>query len=383
MLVMEQISEHGIHPAGLIAAAELFEVESDLKVNGKGEAAVVHTQPSLVLMETVKTAVRESRQTWRIFHFETLLDAMNEDAETTDPVIADLVRKCLDFLGVLHLVRDWWWDHPSSSKNSKNDALGNLIVNIASVAGGHIEVGELREGVIRRIRFRKGELTPPRDVLLEFSDQHSDLGVEGDVVVTTKDVDWRSRIGSESVLVDVIKSDPKLVMTRQELKSKTVQRGINENTFNVWTTYSPYLKHLGPNIWGIRGVQPKSKDIELLRSNSNKRQKRVLDHEWLPNGRFRLVVKLPSESSLSSFVVGIPSSESAFLWGNSFDIMSGSGSAFRKVKIASGGTAYGFGPLLRRLGAEEGDIMVADFDLTDSKVYIDVFLESEEVADDL
>jgi hypothetical protein len=92
------------------------------------------------------------------------------------------------------------------------------------------------------------------------------------------------------------------------------------------------------------------------------KEKRVLDHGWTADGQHWVATRLPSAHS-GSFVFGMPGAIKRYLAGRQFVAKDDDGIDHGSVRINDEGSSYGFGPFLRQRGADEGDILIAEFDL--------------------
>ena len=138
---------------------------------------------------------------------------------------------------------------------------------------------------------------------------------------------------------------------------------MNVNTFSLYLTYSAVIVHLGTDIWTLRGVRVDPTAVEALRQANALRQKerRVLDHGWTPMGNFGWP---PGYLALSgNFAFGIPGAIKRYLSGRQVCAKDDDGIDHGSVRINDEGSSYGFGPFLRQRGADEGDILIAEFDL--------------------
>ena len=104
--------------------------------------------------------------------------------------------------------------------------------------------------------------------------------------------------------------------------------------------------------------------VEALRHANALRQKekRVLDHGWTANGQLWVAARLPSDQS-GSFVFGMPGAIKRYLAGRQFAVKDDDGVDYGSIRVNDEGSSYGFSPFLRQRGADEGDILIAEFDL--------------------
>ena len=163
-------------------------------------------------------------------------------------------------------------------------------------------------------------------------------------------------------MVNVIRSVPAAVVDRATFLDGCEKRGINGNTFNVYTSYSPIIEHLGLDLWTLRGTQVDPAAVKVIQDmNALKpRQKRVLNHGWTDDGELWIAARLPSAKN---FVVGIPGSTKRFLAGQSFDAFTENGTPCGTIRNSDEATSWGYSPFLTRSGADEDDILLVRFNL--------------------
>src|SRR5439155_21479337 len=96
-------------------------------------------------------------------------------------------------------------------------------------------------------------------------------------------LDYRRELGkTEQIFVDVLRSSPTGVLDRASFQEACEARGMNRNTFSVYTTYSPILEHLGTDIWSLRGIHVSPVAVDALRqANAARPRERVVeDYGW-------------------------------------------------------------------------------------------------------
>ena len=57
---------------------------------------------------------------------------------------------------------------------------------------------------------------------------------------------------------------------------------MNENTFSVFSTYSPIVEHPGTGLWTLRAVHVDPAAVEAVRAENalRPRQKKIVDYGW-------------------------------------------------------------------------------------------------------
>jgi hypothetical protein len=276
-----------------------------------------------------------------------------------------------EFSDVQFLEEDWFCHRPT---NPERDRLRNVTRKILSVAAP-IELGIIREGLRREYRLRgyRGVktwslLVPPRSVLRAYYEAHPEFILEkGDLMKAAEPLDYRVELSiNDAILVDVLRSSPACVLDRASFAAECIRRSMNGNTFSMYLTYSPVVRHLGLDVWSLRGVSVDPAAVEAVRKANalRPREKRVLDYGWTPDGQLWLAARLPASQQTANLLVGVPGPIRNYLSGRQFEARDEDRVVHGSIRVNDGGTSYGFGRFLRQRGADEGDILIAEFDLT-------------------
>jgi hypothetical protein len=237
-------------------------------------------------------------------------------------------------------------------------------------------VTAIREGLRRGYRWRSSQkprkcdlIVPPRSVLRQFFSVHPEFEInELDQVTPVMPLDYRMELpATEQILVDVIRSSPTCVLDRSSCALRCIDRGMNQHTFSVYLTYSAVMAHVSTDIWTLRGLQVDPAAVEALRAANAEqpREKRVLDYGWTPEGRLWVGVRLPDLTSLAGFTFGVPAVIRHFIAGREFPALSENRAPSGIVRVNQEGLSWGYGPFLARSGADEGDILIVEFDLAE------------------
>src|SRR5262249_24179546 len=139
------------------------------------------------------------------------------------------------------------------------------------------------------------------------------------MVYASEVLDYKRELGdTDRVFVEVLRSSPSGLMDRDSLTEECLARGLNENTFAVYSTYSPLLEHVDMGIWKLRGVRVDPMAVEAIRTANHMRpkQKRVLQYGWGEDGKLWIAVRVPKVAS--SMVIGCPGPVQRFLTGQEF-----------------------------------------------------------------
>lgn len=383
VLLDEGLSRGPVHPAALVEVARILGIEPGFEavsIPGLGEVVVsTGTAGRVEQLRRAGARLKQAARPYGFMHIDLARSVLPEPLD--DPAIVELA---LRMVGAEPLDAGWFF----VKTDSRQPAI-RLMEDMLAVAGGALKASELREGFERRLRWRgavghhdQEGWYPSAEALLAFCLARPDrFRVDGDVITSRVRLDLTERlVGAERTMVEVLLEAPGRVLRREDFEREVLARGVNANTFGVYSSYSPFLRDLGGGLWAVRGVEPDPVEVERLRRRRPPRRKQVEGWVWLPSGALRVSVKLARTSSL---VVGLPSAVRPYLSGRSFAIVLPGGERKGKVRVDDEGTSWGYGPALARLGAELGDLMLADFDLATGTVTLSlVHHPEEEVASD-
>jgi Sigma-70, region 4/Bacterial RNA polymerase, alpha chain C terminal domain len=290
----------------------------------------------------------------------------------------DLVRRVLggSELGCEFLDDDWFWftDLPEGRNRLAN--IANRVLSVATPQS----VASIREGVRRVFRYRAltnprySSLTvPPQSVMSRFFQRHPDFRIDDDSMVTNiKPLDYRLLLGDgDQILVEVLRSAALGVLDRKTLVEECLKRGLNGNTLSVYSSYSPIIEHIGVDLWKLRGVNVDPAAVEAVRQQNHlrPREQRLLDYGWTADGKLWVAWRLPEVRG--GLVFGVPGAVRRYLSDRKFGATAKNlERTISHVSINEKGTAYGWSPILRHIGADTGDIALAEFDLTKSVVQV-------------
>ncbi|MQB02311.1 MAG: hypothetical protein GEU78_19135 [Actinobacteria bacterium] len=151
----------------------------------------------------------------------------------------------------------------------------------------------------------------------------------------------------------MLRSSSTGLMDRAEFEKAVTGRGVDANTFSVFTTCSPILDHPALNVWCLRGHA------------TSPRRRRTLTYGWDEDGNLRLAVGL---ANVNQPVIGIPASIARYVAGRQFRAKAQEGTTAGDITVAETGASWGYGPYLRRRRAEPGDVLTLRFDLVSEDV---------------
>jgi hypothetical protein len=362
------ITKIAFHPESVIAAAIACNRNPPIQLQTINKKTIVAAAPFQDADLILRVAYRQAHASGASNVGEVVAEMTANGIVVDKSTVRHVLR---DFSEVQFLEEEWFGHRPA---NPERDRLRNITRKVLSVASP-IELGVIREGIRRQYRCRGHRglktwslLVPPRSVLRAYYNLHPEFVVEnGDMIKPAELLDYRLELAlNDAILVDALRSSPSCVLDRASLAAECIRRSMNVNTFSQYLTYSPVITHLGTDVWSLRGVRVDPAAVEAVRRANALRQKekRVLDHSWTPGGQLWLAARIPPAHDAANLTVNVPGAIRHYLSGRQFDAMDEDGVSHGLVRINDDGASYGFTPFLRQRGADEGDILIAEFDLT-------------------
>jgi DNA-binding CsgD family transcriptional regulator len=280
------------------------------------------------------------------------------DAVALDGVDDDVARRLLELEEELHWLdeeKEWFY-----LPTARNRAV-NQIRKMLSVSPS-LTVAEIREGLRRPARPRSVNL--PRAVIRALCEGLEWVRVERDLVTRTIDLDFRDVLeNTEETLVDVFtKHGP--VLDRQHATDLAEEYGLDRTTSYLYLVWSPVLDRIATNRYAIRGADIPAGTLEAMRE-SHRRRRVQQGHGWTKSGRLWIAYTL-SQAVLDTNVVGVPGVLRTELQGK-YELQPDNE---HLGEVATDGqNLWGLGRLLRRKGAEVGDVLILEFDLVARKCF--------------
>jgi hypothetical protein len=259
----------------------------------------------------------------------------------------------------------------------------NRVLNVLDrmlAVSPRLKIGDVREGVRRQMKYRSIShrttelVVPPSGVLEAYLQSHPEYLVQDSYVEAKipRHVDAQLA-DAERAMFQVFEEAGGGVLDRRSFVEGCIRKGINENTVSVYTTYSPIIEHLGKDLWKLRGRAVDAAMVEAVRQTNQERtrERRCIHFGWTASGTLSVAWVLPWQ--FSSLALGIPVAISRYLCGRTFEACNKcTGKVCGQVVVTDDGTSYGYSTFLRHVAAEEGDVLMADFDSTSSKVALEV-----------
>jgi hypothetical protein len=118
--------------------------------------------------------------------------------------------------------------------------------------------------------------------------------------------------------------------------------------------------------------------VEVLRqaNAARPRERRIIDHGWTESGHLWFAARLPELQS--GLVLGVPSAIRRFVAGREFPAKDESGLSAGIVRLNAEGTvSYGYSAFLARCGADQDDILLVVFKLTEGAATLRLITDEE------
>jgi hypothetical protein len=379
LLQTEGISQRPFHPASLVAVAQASGRQPAIQLEEVlGSAMVVATAAGPLAAEVLRVAYNQARARGAT-NIEQIANEVG--IEHGSDLSLPQVREILKLYGeVEFLTEDWVW-RPGQLK----DTVRNITRRMLSVTAP-LDVSHLREGIKRVFRYRaisahRNPLftVPPREVLLAYYRAHPEFVVlDSGKIRPVTPLDYRTEISdTEQVLVTVLRSAPAGVLDRATFGEECLERGVNANTIWIVATYSPVIERIGPGLWTLTGSQLDPAAVESVRAAAalRPREKRVEDFGWNEDGTLWVAIRVPG--AIAPKVFGLPSAVVRYLEGRNYDAFTTEGRPCGIVKIYDGGNSGGWRRFLAMSGADEGDVLLATYNLASSSVVLSIIDDDE------
>ena len=278
------------------------------------------------------------------------------------------------------LTDDWFWAAGAPSNRLRHLARRMLAVHEPQT------VQCLRGGMHRSFRYRMSagarawpRFVPPPSILLDFFRQHPDFRVGArNLVYSATRIDPKSVLSStEKLVADVIRRFAEEVPGRQALLDIVTRTGINKNTVAAVAAFSCILESPNRKCRILRGTGHVA-GAANERKQSRPNPRRTVGYRWLEEDFLLIAYRLPGFTTDPA--VSIPAPVFDSLRGRTFTAYSEDDLEVGAVTVreSHGGHTLGYGEYLDRSGesegalAEEGDILMASFDLDRGSVTLSV-----------
>jgi hypothetical protein len=382
-LINEGLTNINFHPKSIIAPGKFCRIDMSLKVQSiRKQALVTAKTEEKVARRLLTLAIRIAGASGATDIEEVLDQAQIEKLDFEQERAIRLLKNSKE---IVWLDDNWFW---VPSIPTARNRLRNVTRRMLSVAAP-IHIKKLRAGARRMARFRNSSNNrniriPPISIMRVLFESHPEFIIdEKGYVSSLEALDYQQELGEgERILVDIIRSTPTSLLDRHALRKESVKRGTNPNTFEMLLTYSPIIEHVDVNIWTLRGLVVDPTQVEAIRvANALKpTEKRVTSFGWTEEGHISIKVRVP-EIPPPSFVFLAPAGVNRFVCAKEYNIINPQEVQDRSIKVLEAGNVLGSGEILRRLGADEGDVANFIFDYVNKTVAVDIDSEENMVND--
>lgn len=375
LLHKEGITSVPFDPAGLLSAAECLHRETSLVATVAAGTELIVNEPARKAVARIATLARRLAGKSGVANTLMVIDKLEEEDLVADQ---ETVRRTIEELPELQFLdEDWFWATDLPRNRNRLVNVTNRMLSAVSPQTVH----GLREGARRNYRWRASStprlhdlVLPPILVMQRFYEQHPDYEVDESNVRPVIPLDYKRELGdAERTFVEVLRSSPSGVLDRRSLAEGCLSRGMLENTFNVFSTYSCILEHVTLDVWKLRGAHVDPASIEALRAQSSlrPREKRVLDHGWSTDGLLWIAVRVPALTG--SLVIGVPGAIRRYVEGREYAAHAAvDNRPCGTIVVKDDGASYGYGKFVRRYGADCNDVLMIEFDLTANTVALSI-----------
>ena len=239
----------------------------------------------------------------------------------------------------------------------------NMARKVRVSAGRPFRPADLRHALSRRAAFLisshgRDVQVPTTAAIENFCRSHPELTVDENFRV---DVDLPADIAevlseTELVLKQAVDASPGRVISRSELLRQCVAAGIKEATANQYLVYGPIAASPEVNSWTTVG---QAFDVSEADFQPVER-KRTTECEW--EGEDTVVLRSLLKGT-SSVVVYFPVAFHPYVADKKFGAFDIAERDVGIVAVGENGQSWGYGPFLRRSGAETGDLLVVTLSL--------------------
>lgn len=255
------------------------------------------------------------------------------------------------------LDRNWYWDPRVPLGRNRTE---NVTVKMLA-ACGPLEIQEIRDGLdrVHRLRSRKMPHVPSPAALRLFYAAHPRFLLGPRDEVAARDVldPMMELDDTERALYTILSNAPNGVLDRGELIRQGISAGVNQNSLSVYTSYSPILDNPVQDRWTLRGRQVSPAVLDLERQP---RRPRFRDEAWQETGVLRVRREVGATWGV---VISVPQAYVRLLGGLTFTALDQEGRTVGQIRFNETGNSWGYGPFLQSGVSQEGDLLIADFDL--------------------
>jgi hypothetical protein len=367
VLCEQRITQKKFDIATLNAVSRLLDEEALFDIVSVGNVDLVTEKGKIDWLKRVPSISRAVVSAHGCCHVEHILDDLGVETVSTADVTALL--SLLPEVKWLDVDREWF-----TISDAPRNRLSNVVKKIMSVAP-KISIAELRSA-IKRVHRLDG-FAPPSEILKAFCSNLPFCRVENDYVITSAPLAVAETLGDiERCYYDILRENES-VMRLNALREKSLERGMNINSFYQYLTYSPIIYRVAPEIYALRGAEIPPGLIEEI-SRPEVRETVLLEHGWYEDGRVWISYRL-NISNMRSGVFSLPASLKNIVSGHY--LMQSSRTEAQTSIFADGETLTGLHRPVAIRGGEAGDVIIITFDLRQGTAEIRFAAEDGKVSE--
>jgi hypothetical protein len=357
LLQSRGLAKDSFHVTGIKTAAETFGLRFPFIITDRDSDPLILPASLIEFSYGFIKSARRAVATFGCVVDDQLLQLAEELAGKA--VNLKLIHSMLEREGTftrLQAAPEWWW-RPAQAARGRN-RLVNTIVKVLAACPS-ISARELRDAVRRPHRSK--HLAPPSAVLTSLCASLPVCRVRGDVVERVEnELNWGEILNpSERLLVEIFERLGPVAHT-YEVSELGLELGVNETSLSIYKTYSPLIWRPAQSYYSLIGSTIPLGLIEELQASAPRGSKSFIESGWTSDGRLFLCYKI-NKGVWHSGLVTVPSSVQSILQGG-FKLTAFGQQTLGQIEIREA-TIFSFRKLFRMFGAEEGDVLLAVFDV--------------------
>lgn len=352
LLRREEITLDSFLPAGVVSAAKILGRPYRFEV---GPDKISVQLPGDTKAKAFKKVLRNLSS---INHIASVLElqARIYETEKEEPSLTTVRAYLERYPNVVWLDDDhsWFWVRQAEGRNR----VVRQIRRMLAVAGA-LPLETLREGILRYHRTRGTIL--PRSVLAGLC-RAAGFQLNNGVVSASGHIEVGEVLqGIEATMVSVLKKHGS-VMYRTDLEDECVERGVNRHSFYVYLTYSPLLERVAPSVYALRGARVDPAEVAHLSAKGVSTEPALQEYGWTKDGAVWLGYRV-KRNILASGVVSVPAGVRNMIGERRLELFTSDGASVGTLVVSITGNAWGITPFIGRRGVEADDTLIIALDI--------------------
>ena len=236
-----------------------------------------------------------------------------------------------------------------------------------------LSIGDLREGLVRRFRFRKFPIPPPLEVIGALIERFDEFNLEDDMVTTRspEDRDADTILGWINAMLQASGSG---VLHRSTVLEAGRQAGMNTTSVSIYLQFGETIRPVGRGCFALVGTKPTEVAITSARKVALRSQVQNRVATSYPNGGIQLSITV-GNALRDSGVVSISARVKRLIADRLLPITSDLGSHGNLG--LSNSMLYGLSSAMNALEVMPGDDIIVDIDLVENTAFLHLIDESD------